>query len=64
MTYTLFELKEYLTDHIDEVQILELLNIESVDLVERFEDLIENKYEYLCNQLGLEDWQEGEEVDE
>lgn len=64
MTYTLEELKEYIADNIDEVQILELLNIEAVDLVERFEDLIENKYEYLCNQLGLEDWQEGEEVDE
>lgn len=58
MTYTLEELKEYIADHVDEVQILELLNIEAVDLVERFEDVIEDKYEYLCNQLGLEDWRE------
>jgi hypothetical protein len=56
MTYTLEELKEYLRDHIDEVQILELLNIGSEELTDRFEDLIESKYEWLCEQLGLEDW--------
>lgn len=58
MTYTLEELKEYIKDHVDEVQILELLDIEADDLVERFDDLIEDKYEWLCTQLGLEGWAE------
>lgn len=58
MTYTLEELKEYIKTHVDEVQILELLNIEADDLVERFDDIIEDRYEWLCQQLGLEDWKE------
>lgn len=46
MSLTLNELKEKLTD-IDEVTLLEKLEIYSDDIVERFTDKIEEKYEQL-----------------
>jgi hypothetical protein len=51
MTLTLQELKEKLANRLDEVSLLELLNITSFDLVERFEDLIEERYEHLCKEI-------------
>jgi hypothetical protein len=51
MQLTLEELKERLANRLDEVTLLELLNITSYDLVERFEDLIEERYEHLCNEI-------------
>ena len=45
-TLTIEELKEKLA-MLDEVTLLEILNIHSVDLVERFEDYIEDKQEKL-----------------
>lgn len=46
MSTTFQELKEKLKD-IDEVSLLEKLEIYSDDIVERFEDKIEEKYEVL-----------------
>jgi hypothetical protein len=58
-TYTLEELKEYIANQIDEVEILELLKIDSTLLVEKFSDEIETNYDYIISKLGLDDWKEG-----
>ena len=47
---TFEELKEALK-RLDEVTLVELLGIQSDDLVERFDDLIEKKQEYLIKEL-------------
>lgn len=44
MELTLEELKEKLANQVDEVTMVELLNITTEDLVERFTDIIENNY--------------------
>jgi hypothetical protein len=49
-TITFEELKEALK-RLDEVSLLELLGIQSDDLVERFDDVIEKKQEYLTKEL-------------
>lgn len=47
ITLTLPELKERIASSTDEVDILEILNINSFDLVEAFSDKIEDKFEEL-----------------
>jgi hypothetical protein len=46
MTLTLNDLKDLLKA-LDEVTLLELLDLKSEDIVDRFEDLIEDKQEQL-----------------
>jgi hypothetical protein len=43
MSRTFDELLEYLAEQIDEVTLLEVLEITSYDIVERFEDKIKDK---------------------
>lgn len=50
MTTTFTELSEYLKS-LDEVTLMELLEISSEDLVDRFSDIIETKYDYLLTQI-------------
>ena len=50
MNLTFEELKEKLKQ-VDEVTLLELLEIHSDDLVERFEDYIEDKQEQLLKEI-------------
>jgi len=50
LNITFEELKEALK-RLDEVSLLELLGIQSDDLVERFDDVIEKKQEYLIKEL-------------
>ena len=50
MNLSFEELKEKLK-RIDEVTLLELLNIHSDDLIERFEDYIEDRYEQLLKEI-------------
>ena len=40
---------------IDEVSLLEVLQISSEDIVDRFEDRIESRYDYLIDELQDED---------
>lgn len=47
---TFEELKERIAERTDEVMILELLEINSFDLVEAFEERIENMYEKLIEE--------------
>jgi hypothetical protein len=47
---TFEELKEALK-RLDEVTLLELLGLQSDDLVERFDDVIEKKQEYLTKEI-------------
>ena len=48
---TLEELKEKLAERLDEITLLELLSINSYDIVERFEDFIENNYDRLMKEI-------------
>ena len=50
LNITFEELKEALK-RLDEVTLLELLGLQSDDLVERFDDVIEKKQEYLIKEL-------------
>jgi hypothetical protein len=50
LNITFEELKEALK-RLDEVTLVELLGLQSDDLVERFDDLIEKKQEYLIKEL-------------
>lgn len=55
MSLTLSELKEKLTS-IDEISLLEKLEIYSDDIVERFIDKIEEKYEQLIEDFTEEEY--------
>lgn len=50
LNITFEELKEALK-RLDEVTLVELLGLQSDDLVERFDDIIEKKQEYLIKEL-------------
>lgn len=54
-TLTLQELKDRLAAKFDEVTILELLDLRSQDLVDRFEDIIEQKRESLAAEFDDDD---------
>lgn len=49
---TLEELKERLANQVDEVDLLELLGINSFDLVERFDDKILERFAKLEREFG------------
>lgn len=61
MNLTIEELAQRLATMSDEVSILEILNINSFDLVERFEDRIEARYDTLIQEMGLIDEDSEEE---
>jgi hypothetical protein len=42
----------------DEVTLLELLDLSSEDIVDRFEDVIENRYDVILDFLGDDDSEE------
>ncbi len=50
MNLTLAELKEKLMQF-DEIDLIELLNITSEDILERFEDIVEDKFEILQKEI-------------
>jgi len=49
MSTTLTELQEKLKE-VDEITLMELLNVSSEDLVERFVDVIEDKFDKLVEE--------------
>ena len=49
-TLTLVELKEKLMQF-DELDLIELLNLTSEDILDRFEDVVEDKYEMLRKEI-------------
>ena len=51
MAITLVELRQLLAERFDEVTLLELLNVNSFDLVEAFSELIEDRYEDLLKEV-------------
>ena len=51
ITYTTNDLAKRLSRE-DEVDILELLNIHTQDIIDRFEDFIEERYDYLVKYYG------------
>ena len=53
MTLTLQEIKERLAEEYDEITLLEVLNINSYDLVDAFFERIEERYEYFNKQLSM-----------
>ena len=54
MTLTLQEIKEKLAEEYDEITLLEVLNINSFDLVDAFFDRIEDRYEFFNKQLSMD----------
>lgn len=48
---TLEELKEKLADQLDEVTLIDLLGVDTYDIVEAFHDLIEEKYSKLLKEV-------------
>ena len=54
MTLTLQEVKEKLAEQYDEVTLLEILEINSYDIVEAFLEKIEEKYDKLTEDLEEE----------
>jgi hypothetical protein len=57
---TLTDLMEKLKATVDEVSILELLNLTTADIVDRFEDVIEENYDRLVKEFDEQDFQEEE----
>jgi len=55
VTLTFAELKEKLKQ-IDEISLLEVLEISSEDIVEKFEDKIEYLYDDLCKEFPNEEF--------
>ena len=53
MTLTLQEIKEKLAEEYDEITLLEVLNINSYDLVDAFFERIEERYEYFNKELSM-----------
>lgn len=51
---TLEELKEKIVEQVDEVDLIDLLKLTTKDLVEAFEDLIEENSEKLIKELDIE----------
>ena len=49
-TLTLVELKEKLMQF-DELDLIELLDLTSEDILDRFEDIVEDKYELLRKEI-------------
>lgn len=50
--------------HIDEVSLLEVLDIASEDIVDRFGDKVEENYEHLAEELADADYDDDEPEDE
>ena len=53
MTLTLQEIKEKLAEEYDEITLLEVLNINSYDLVVAFFERIEERYDYFNKELSM-----------
>ena len=59
--HTLEELKERMVDTLDEITILELLEINSSELVEMFVEKVDDKFEYLIKEVFDDDETPGED---
>jgi hypothetical protein len=57
MSLTFEDVKEKLKK-LDEVTLLEILEISSEEIVERFGDKIEDKQDYFITDLGSEEWED------
>lgn len=53
MTHTLEELKEFLKSSASEEDILDVLNINVEQLIERFDDVIDDKFDSVLEYFGL-----------
>jgi hypothetical protein len=55
MTLTLQEITKKLAEQYDEITLLEILNIDSFDLVEAFFDRVEERYDYFNKELTTDE---------
>jgi len=60
---TMHDLKYRLSRALNEIELLEVLEITTDQIVERFSDVIEEKFDYLASEF-LNQEEEGEEEDE
>ena len=58
MAVTLEELKERMKNRLDEITLLEVLDIKAEDIVERFEDKIDERYDTLVGDFSSGDEEE------
>jgi len=58
---TLNELKEKVADQISEFDLVDLLGLTSWDLVNAFEEKLEEKYTQLIDELSIEGYEDVEE---
>lgn len=56
MAILLTELKERLAIEFDEITLLEMLDIDSEQLVQAFADKIEERYDILVGKMGADEW--------
>ena len=52
---TLEELKVYLIENVPEVELMELLQLNSETLVHTFGDVVEDKFDFICHKYGIND---------
>jgi hypothetical protein len=52
---TIEELKEKIVEQVDEVDIIDLLGLTTQDIVEAFDDIIEEKIQVILKELDLPD---------
>jgi hypothetical protein len=52
---TLEELKIFLIENVPEVELMELLQLNSETLVRTFSDTVEDKFDFICHKYGIQD---------
>ena len=60
MELTIKELIAHLAQHCSEDEIIELLDLNSQDILDRFEDIVEERYDYILREVELLEEEEDE----
>jgi hypothetical protein len=51
---TLEELKVFLIENVPEIELMELLQLDSETLVHTFSETIEDKFDFICHKYGMD----------
>lgn len=63
ITHTLEELKEFLKANASEEDLLDVLNITAEQLVERFDDVIDDKFDTVLDYFGMTPEEDGDDLE-